>query len=76
MVSNALPVAFYRFRVTFSRKWGTYLSLVLLIGMLGGIAMGSIAGGRRTQSAYPQLLASSNPSRSTPCRNPPFQHCL
>jgi len=36
--------------------------MVLLIGLVGGIAMASIAAGRRTQSSYPTFLASTNPS--------------
>jgi hypothetical protein len=55
-------VAWYRFRATFARRWGGYLSVVLLIGLIGGIAMASIAGGRRTQSSYPAFLASANTS--------------
>ena len=57
-----LTVAWYRFRATFHRRWPGYLSLVLLIGLVGGLAMGAIAGARRTQSSYPTFLASTNPS--------------
>jgi len=64
-MSQVLPVAWYRFRVTFARRWGGFLSVVLLIGLLGGIAMGSIAAGRRTQSSYSTFLASTNPSDMT-----------
>jgi hypothetical protein len=60
-----LTVAWYRFRATFRHRWGGYLSLVLLIGLVGGLAMGSIAGARRTQSSYPTFLASTNPSDLT-----------
>jgi hypothetical protein len=35
---------------------------VLLLGFVGGIAMGAVAAGRRTQSAYPAFLRSTNPS--------------
>ena len=55
-------VARYRFRATFGRRWGGYLAIVLLIGTLGGIAMAAVAGGRRTQSAFPTFLASTNAS--------------
>ncbi|MCU1460348.1 MAG: hypothetical protein JWO37_423 [Acidimicrobiales bacterium] len=55
----------YRFRATFGRRWGGYLAIVLLIGLVGGIAMGSIAAGRRTQSAYPRFLASTDPTDLT-----------
>ena len=62
MTGSALSVAWYRLRATFARRWPGYLSLVLLIGLVGGLAMGSIAGARRTQSSYPEFLASTNPS--------------
>ena len=35
---------------------------MLLIGLIGGIAMGSIAAARRTQSSFTTFLASTNPS--------------
>jgi hypothetical protein len=57
-----LRVARYRFRITFGRRWGGHLVLVLLIGLIGGIAMGSIAAARRTQSSFTTFLASTNPS--------------
>jgi hypothetical protein len=57
-----MSVATYRFRRTFRRRWGGYLSLVLLIGLVGGIAMGALAGARRTQSSFSTYLASTNPS--------------
>ena len=61
-VRQVLRVGWYRFRTTFGRRWGGYLSVVLLVGLIGGIAMASIAAGRRTQSSYPSFLASTNPS--------------
>jgi hypothetical protein len=64
-MSQVRRVAWYRFRVTFGRRWGGYLSVVLLIGLIGGIAMASTAAGRRTQSSYPTFLASTNPSEVT-----------
>jgi len=57
-----LRVAWYRFRATFARRGGGYLSMVLLIGLIGGIAMGAVAGARRTDSSFPVYLASTNPS--------------
>ena len=38
---------------------------MLLIGLIGGIAMGSIAAARRTQSSYPAFLASTDASDLT-----------
>ncbi|HEV3268037.1 MAG TPA: FtsX-like permease family protein [Acidimicrobiales bacterium] len=61
-MSQLLRVAWYRFRVGFVRQVGGYLSVVLLIGLIGGLAMASIAGARRTQSSYPTFLASTDPS--------------
>ena len=57
-----LTVAWYRFRTTFRRRWAGYLSIVLLIGLVGGLAMASIAGARRTQSAFPAYLRATDAS--------------
>src|SRR5258708_2729180 len=59
---DVVRVASYRFRATFAVRWRGYVALALLIGLVGGVAMGSIAAGRRTQSSYPRFLASTNPS--------------
>jgi len=59
---QALRVAWYRFTATFSHRWGGYLSIVLLIGLSGGIAMGSIAAARRTQGSFAVFLSSTKPS--------------
>jgi hypothetical protein len=62
-VNQVLRVAWYRFRVTLPDRWGGYLTIVLLVGLLGGLAMGAIAGARRTQSSFPTLLARANSSQ-------------
>ncbi|HTZ30186.1 MAG TPA: FtsX-like permease family protein [Streptosporangiaceae bacterium] len=60
---GALPrFAWYRFRTTFRRRWGAYLSLAILIGLVGGVAMASMEAARRTDSSYPRFLAGTNPS--------------
>jgi hypothetical protein len=61
-MSQVFRVAWYRFRSTFGLRWSGYLTIVLLVGLLGGLAMGAVAGARRTQSAYPNYLAGSNAS--------------
>ncbi len=61
-MSQTLRVALYRFRTSFRRRWTGYLSVVLLIGSIGGLAMAASAGGRRTQSSFPTYVASTNPS--------------
>ena len=57
-----MRVAWYRFAATFGRRRGGYVTLVLLIGLIGGIALGSVAAARRTQSSYTTFLAATNPS--------------
>jgi FtsX-like permease family/MacB-like periplasmic core domain len=59
---TAAQVASYRFRATFGRRWGGYLTLAVLIGLLGGVAMASLVAARRTDSSYPKFLAGTNPS--------------
>jgi hypothetical protein len=55
-------VALYRIRCTVRRRWAGYLSLVLLIGLVGGLGLGSLAAARRTQSSFSTFLAGTNPS--------------
>ncbi|MGO9875848.1 MAG: FtsX-like permease family protein [Acidimicrobiia bacterium] len=62
MSRSVLRVAWYRFRATFAVRWGGLLAIVLLIGLVGGVAMGAVAGARRTQSSFPAFLASTHPS--------------
>ena len=61
-MNQVLGVGWYRFRRTLRRRRGGYLGLVLMIVLIGGLAMASIAAARRTQSSYPVFLASTNPS--------------
>ena len=55
-------VAWYRFRATFRHRFGGYLAIVVLIALVGGLAMGSIAAARRTASSFSVFWAHSNPS--------------
>ena len=57
-----MRVEWYRFTSTFRRSLGGYLAIVLLVGLTGGIAMGSFATARRTQSSYATFLASTRPA--------------
>jgi hypothetical protein len=63
--ADVFRVAWYRFRCTWGERWTGYLALVLLIGLVGGLAIGSVAAARRTQAAFPAYLASTNPSDLT-----------
>jgi len=52
----------YRARTTFRHRWPGLLSLVVLVGLIGGLGLGSLAAARRTQSSFSVLLAATNPS--------------
>ena len=58
-------VAWYRLRAGLRHAWPGFLGLALLIALLGGLSMASIAGGRRTQSAYPRFLQAAQASDLT-----------
>ncbi len=60
---TALAVAWYRLRATWRRQLGGYLAVVLLVGLLGGVALGAVGGARRTQSAFPDYLAATHASQ-------------
>jgi hypothetical protein len=55
-------VAWYRFRVTFATRVGGCVTLAVLVGFLGGLAMASVAAARSTQSSFPAFRAGTNPS--------------
>jgi len=61
-MSQTFSVAWYSFRATFRRRWGGYLAIIVLVGLVGGLAMGSIAAARRTESSFPVFFASTDPS--------------
>ncbi len=62
MSGPTVRVAVYRLRATLRRRWGGYLALALLIGLVGGVALASLTAARRTYASYPAFLASTNPS--------------
>ena len=62
MTASVVREAGYRFWACVLRgRWRGYLVLLLLIGVVGGVAMAAVAGARRTQSSFPRYLASTNP---------------
>jgi len=65
MIRRLARVAGYRLRTTVSRQRTGLVTIVLVVGLLGGLAMASIAIARRTQSSYPTFLTSTNPSTLT-----------
>jgi ABC-type lipoprotein release transport system permease subunit len=52
----------YWARASCRRRWPALVGIALLLGLTGGLSMFAIAGARRTQSAYPRFLRSTNPS--------------
>jgi hypothetical protein len=64
-VSRAAPVLWYRFKGTWRGRVLGYLGVALVIALTGGVAMATLAGARRTQSAYPQFLRSTDPTDLT-----------
>jgi FtsX-like permease family len=55
-------LAWYRLRATLHRRLAGYLALAILVGLIGGVALASVTAARRTDSSYPDYLASTNPS--------------
>ena len=63
MSRSSLAVAWYCFRVTFRSHRRAYGVIALLLGLIGGLALASGAGARRTQSSYTSLLVAANTSQ-------------
>ena len=64
-IAPSLGVARYRTAATFRSRRGGLITLVLLVALVGGLAMGSLAAARRTQASFSTYLASTNPSDLT-----------
>ena len=62
MMERSVGLAHVRFSSTLRRRWGGYLALVVLVGVVGGLGLGALAGARRTQSSFSTFLAPTNPS--------------
>jgi hypothetical protein len=65
MRGNALRVGWFWLRTSLRQHWANYLAIVILVGSIGGLAIGSVAAARRTASSYNVFLASTNPSDLT-----------
>jgi hypothetical protein len=62
---NALRVGWFWVRANLKRTWTDYLVVVLLVGSIGGLAIGTLTAAKRTQSSFNVFLASTNPSDLT-----------
>ncbi len=62
MIERALGVVRFRVRASIHRRWRGYVSLVVLVGLVGGLGLGSLAAARRTQSSFSTFLGATNPS--------------
>jgi hypothetical protein len=57
-----LRLASYRFRTTLKSRLAGLVTLFVLVGLVGGLAMASVAAARRTASSFTTYWASTNPS--------------
>jgi hypothetical protein len=53
-----MRTALYLWRATAQRSWRTVLTVALIGGLFGAVALGALAGARRTASAYGRYLVS------------------
>jgi ABC-type antimicrobial peptide transport system permease subunit len=61
-MNQAFRVAWFRHRALFRQRLVGLLTITVLVGSIGGLALASVAGARRTESSFPAYLASTNPS--------------
>ncbi len=60
MLAHAVSFAGYRFRTTFRSDLSYYVTVILLVGALGGLSMGAIAAARSTESSFSDYVAASH----------------
>ncbi len=59
-MGRTLSYAWYRFRATFGSEASYFLSVILLVGLLGGLSMGAVAAARSTESSPADFAAREN----------------
>src|SRR5580693_1184563 len=57
---GTMSYAWYRLRATFGSEVSSFVSIVLLVGALGGLSMGAVAGARSTESSFSDYVAVSH----------------
>ncbi len=60
--NDAMGIAWYARRASWRRSWRAALAVAVIGGLLGAVGLASLAGARRTDSAYGRYLASINAS--------------
>jgi ABC-type lipoprotein release transport system permease subunit len=60
--NDGMALAWYAARATWRRSWRATLLIAVIGGLLGAVALGALAGARRTDSAYGRYLRSVNAS--------------
>jgi ABC-type antimicrobial peptide transport system permease subunit len=58
-----MTTVWLRLRADVRQRWRALLSLALLLGLVGAVVLTAAAGARRTDTAYPRLLAWANASQ-------------
>ena len=58
----AFALARLRLRSIVRRRWRGLVAVALVVGVIGGLGLASIAGARRTQSSFTTFLAGTNPA--------------
>jgi len=58
--NDAMRIAWYAGRATWRQSWRVTVVVALIGGLLGAVALGALAGARRTDSAYGRYLRSVN----------------
>ena len=59
---GAMAAALYCWRAAGRQPWRRAAAVALVCGLLGAVALGALAGARRTDSAYGRYLASARSS--------------
>jgi hypothetical protein len=60
--NDAMGIAWYTWRASWRKSWRAALVIAVIGGLLGAVALGALAGARRTDTAYGRYLASVNAS--------------
>ena len=59
-MGQTVSYAWYRFRTTLGAERSYFLSVILLVGALGGLSMGAVAAARSTESSFSDYVASTH----------------